>query len=92
MALAYLTINLDAFTGDDRPPLSSYSTITLDPALTAGQVVDLSDYITPGAPLTPDQAAALTVRIVALEAAPPGGGGSTAWADAAEYDPRHDKN
>ena len=31
MALAHLTINLDAFTGDDRPPLSSYSTITLDP-------------------------------------------------------------
>lgn len=139
MALAYLTINLDAFTGDDRPPVSSYSTITLDPgadhidaaadvihvrsivvsldrqgkaatangapcvdgrvpvvagvayavsapnvlrggphyipALTAGQVVDLSDYITPGAPLTPDQAAALTARIVALEATPPGGSG-----------------
>ena len=37
------------------------------PALTAGQVVDLSDYITPGAPLTPDQAAILTARIVALE-------------------------
>jgi len=131
MALAYLTINLDAFTGDDRPPLSSYSTITLDPgadhidaaadvihvrtivvsldqqgkaatangvpcvdgkvpvvagvayavsapnvlrggphyipALTAGQVVALSDYITPGTPLTPDQAATLTARIVALE-------------------------
>lgn len=131
MALAYLTINLDSFTGDDRPPVSQYSTITLDPgvdhidaaadvihvrsivvsldrqgkaatangvpcvdgrvpvvagvayavsapnilrggphyipALTAGQVVDLSDYITPGAPLTPDQAAALTARIVALE-------------------------
>ena len=31
MALAYLTINLDAFTGDDRPPVSSYSTITLRP-------------------------------------------------------------
>lgn len=31
MALAHLTINLDAFTGDDRPPVSSYSTITLDP-------------------------------------------------------------
>ena len=138
MALAYLTINLDAFTGDDRPPVPSYSTITLDPgadhidaandvihvrtivvsldrqgkaatangvpcvdgkvpvvagvayavsapnvlrggphyipALTAGQVVDLSDYITPGAPLTPDQAATLTARIVALEAAPPGAG------------------
>ena len=138
MALAYLTINLDAFTGDDRPPLSSYSTITLDPgadhidaaadvihvrtivvsldqqgkaatangvpcvdgkvpvvagvmyavlapnvlrdgphyipALTAGQVVALSDYITPGAPLTPDQAAILTARIKALEAAPPGAG------------------
>lgn len=136
MALAYLTINLDAFTGDDRPPLSSYSTITLDPgvdhidaaadvihvrtivvsldrqgkaatangvpcvdgkvpvvagvayavsapnvlrggphyipALTAGQVVALSDYITPGTPLTPDQVATLTARIVALEAAPPG--------------------
>lgn len=136
MALAYLTINLDAFTGDDRPPVSSYSTITLDPgadhidaaadvihvrtivvsldqqgkaatangvpcvdgkvpvvagvmyavlapnvlrdgphyipALTAGQVVALSDYITPGAPLTPDQAAILTARIKALEAAPPG--------------------
>ena len=136
MALAYLTINLDAFTGDDHPPISRYSTITLDPgadhidaaadvihvrtivvsldrqgkaatangvpcvdgkvpvvagvmyavsapnvlrggphyipALTAGQVVDLSDYITPGAPLTPDQAATLTARIVALETAPPG--------------------
>ena len=135
MALAYLTINLDAFTGDDRPPISQYS-ITLDPgadhidedadvihvrtivvsldqqgkaatangvpcvdgkvpvvagvmyavlapnvlrdgphyipALTAGQVVALSDYITPGAPLTPDQAAILTARIKALEAAPPG--------------------
>ena len=138
MALAHLTINLDAFTGDDRPPLSSYSTITLDPgadhidaaadvihvrtivvsldqqgkaatangvpcvdgkvpvvagvayavsapnvlrggphyipALTAGQVVDLSDSITPGAPLTPDQAATLTARIVALEETPPGSG------------------
>jgi len=31
MALAYLTINLDAFTGDDHPPISQYSTITLDP-------------------------------------------------------------
>jgi len=132
MALAYLTINLDGFTGDDHPPVSQYSTITLDPgadhidaandvihvrsivvsldrqgkaatangvpcvdgrvpvvagvayavsapnvlrsgphyipALTAAQVVDLSDYITPGAPLTPDQAATLTARIVALEA------------------------
>ena len=138
MALAYLTINLDAFTGDDHPPVPSYSTITLDPgadhidaaadvihvrtivvsldrqgkaatangvpcvdgkvpvvagvayavsapnvlrggphyipALTAAQVVDLSDYITPGAPLTPDQAATLTARIVALEATPPGAG------------------
>lgn len=138
MALAHLTINLDAFTGDDRPPVSQYSTITLDPgvdhidaandvihvrsivvsldrqgkaatangvpcvdgrvpvvagvayavsapnilrggphyipALTAGQVVDLSDYITPGAPLTPDQAATLTARIVALEETPPGSG------------------
>jgi hypothetical protein len=138
MALAYLTINLDAFTGDDHPPVSQYSTITLDPgvdhidaandvihvrsivvsldrqgkaatangvpcvdgrvpvvagvayavsapnvlrsgphyipALTAAQVVDLSDYITPGAPLTPDQAAALTARIVALEETPPGSG------------------
>ena len=127
MALAYLTINLDAFTGDDHPPVPSYSTITLDPgadhidaaadvihvrtivvsldrqgkaatangvpcvdgkvpvvagvayavsapnvlrggphyipALTAGQVVDLSDYITPGAPLTPDQASALAARV-----------------------------
>jgi hypothetical protein len=136
MALAYLTINLDAFTGDDHPPISQYSTITLDPgadhidedadvihvrtivvsldqqgkaatangvpcvdgrvpvvagvayavsapnilrggphyipALTAGQVVDLSDYITPGAPLTPDQATTLTARIVALEETPPG--------------------
>jgi hypothetical protein len=139
MALAHLTINLDAFTGDDRPPVSQYSTITLDPgvdhidaandvihvrsivvsldrqgkaatangvpcvdgrvpvvagvayavsapnilrggphyipALTAAQVVDLSDYITPGAPLTPDQAATLTARIVALEAGGGGGGG-----------------
>ena len=138
MALAYLTINLDAFTGDDHPPVPSYSTITLDPgadhidaaadvihvrsvvvsldqqgkaatangvpcvdgkvpivagvmyavsapnvlrdgphyipALTAGQVVDLSDCITPGAPLTRDQAAILTARIKALEATPPGGG------------------
>ena len=138
MALAYLTINLDGFTGDDHPPVSQYSTITLDPgadhidaandvihvrtivvsldrqgkaatangvpcidgkvpvvagvayavsapnvlrsgphyipALTAAQVVDLSDYITPGAPLTPDQAAALTARIVALEETPPGSG------------------
>ena len=138
MALAYLTINLDAFTGDDHPPVPSYSTITLDPgadhidaaadvihvrtivvsldrqgkaatangvpcvdgkvpvvagvayavsapnvlrggphyipALTAGQVVDLSDYITPGAPLTPDQAAALAARVTALEATPPGSG------------------
>lgn len=136
MALAHLTINLDAFTGDDHPPVPSYSTITLDPgadhidaaadvihvrtivvsldrqgkaatangvpcvdgkvpvvagvayavsapnvlrggphyvpALTAGQVVDLSDYITPGAPLTPDQAATLTARIVALEGAATG--------------------
>lgn len=136
MALAYLTINLDAFTGDDHPPVPSYSTITLDPgadhidtaadvihvrsivvsldrqgkaatangvpcvdgkvpvvagvayavsapnvlrggphyipALTAGQVVDLSDYITPGAPLTPDRAAALEARVTALEAIPPG--------------------
>ena len=31
MALAYLTINLDDFTGDDHPPISQYSTITLDP-------------------------------------------------------------
>lgn len=141
MALAYLTINLDAFTGDDHPPISRYSTITLDPgadhidaaadvihvrtivvsldrqgkaatangvpcvdgkvpvvagvmyavsapnvlrggphyipALTAGQVVDLSDYITPGAPLTPDQAATLTARIVALEATPPDHGALT---------------
>ena len=139
MALAYLTINLDAFTGDDHPPVPSYSTITLDPgvdhidaaadvihvrtivvsldrqgkaatangvpcvdgkvpvvagvayavsapnvlrggphyipALTAGQVVDLSDYITPGAPLTPDQAAALAARVTALEATPPGSAG-----------------
>jgi len=138
MALAYLTINLDAFTGDDHPPVPSYSTITLDPgvdhidaaadvihvrtivvsldrqgkaasangvpcvdgkvpvvagvayavsapnvlrggphyvpALTAGQVVDLSDYITPGAPLTPDQAAVLAARVTALEATPPGSG------------------
>ena len=141
MALAYLTINLDAFTGDDHPPISQYSTITLDPgadhidagadvihvraivvsldrqgkaatangvpcidgkvpvvagvmyavsapnvlrdgphyipALTAGQVVDLSDYITPGAPLTPDQAATLTARIVALETTPPDHGALT---------------
>ena len=141
MALAHLTINLDAFTGDDHPPVSSYSTITLDPgadhidaaadvihvrtivvsldqqgkaatangvpcvdgkvpivagvmyavsapnvlrdgphyipALTAGQVVDLSDYITPGAPLTPDQAAILTARIVALEETPPDHGALT---------------
>ena len=141
MALAYLTINLDAFTGDDHPPVPSYSTITLDPgadhidaaadvihvrtivvsldrqgkaasangvacvdgkvpvvagvayavsapnvlrdgphyvpALTAGQVVDLSDYITPGAPLTPDQAATLTARIVALETTPPDHGALT---------------
>ena len=141
MALAYLTINLDAFTGDDHPPISQYSTITLDPgadhidaandvihvrtivvsldrqgkaatangvpcvdgkvpivagvmyavsapnvlrdgphyipALTAGQVVDLSDYITPGAPLTPDQAAILTARIVALEETPPDHGALT---------------
>ena len=141
MALAHLTINLDAFTGDDHPPVSSYSTITLDPgadhidedadvihvrtivvsldqqgkaatangvpcvdgkvpvvagvmyavlapnvlrdgphyipALTAGQVVDLSDYITPGAPLTPDQAATLTARIVALETTPPDHGALT---------------
>ena len=33
MALAYLTINLDAFTGDDHPPVSQYSTITLDPGV-----------------------------------------------------------
>ena len=33
MALAYLTINLDAFTGDDHPPVPSYSTITLDPGV-----------------------------------------------------------
>ena len=130
MALAYLTINLDAFTGDDHPPVPSYSTITLDPgadhidaaadvihvrtivvsldrqgkaasangvpcvdgkvpvvagvayavsapnvlrggphyipALTAGQVVDLSDYITPGAPLTPDQASVLAAQIADL--------------------------
>ena len=121
MALAHLTINLDAFTGDDHPPdavvLDDHArprrdhidaandvihvrtiVVSLDrqgkaatangvpcvdgkvpvvagvayavsapnvlrdgphyiPALTAGQVVDLSDYITPGAPLTPDQAA-----------------------------------
>ena len=145
MALAYLTINLDAFTGDDHPPISQYSTITLDPgadhidaaadvihvrtivvsldqqgkaatangvpcvdgkvpivagvmyavsapnvlrdgphyipALTAGQVVDLSDYITPGAPLTPDQAAALTARIVALETTPPDHGALTGLND-----------
>ena len=145
MALAYLTINLDAFTGDDHPPVPSYSTITLDPgvdhidaaadvihvrtivvsldrqgkaasangvpcvdgkvpvvagvayavsapnvlrggphyipALTAGQVVDLSDYITPGAPLTPDQAATLTARIVALETTPPDHGALTGLGD-----------
>ena len=145
MALAYLTINLDAFTGDDHPPISQYSTITLDPgadhidaaadvihvrtivvsldqqgkaatangvpcvdgkvpivagvmyavsapnvlrdgphyipALTAGQVVDLSDYITPGAPLTPDQAATLTARIVALETTPPDHGALTGLGD-----------
>ena len=33
MALAYLTINLDAFTGADAPPLSRYATITLDPGV-----------------------------------------------------------
>jgi hypothetical protein len=145
MALAHLTINLDAFTGDDHPPVSSYSTITLDPgadhidaaadvihvrtivvsldqqgkaatangvpcvdvkvpvvagvmyavlapnvlrdgphyipALTAGQVVDLSDYITPGAPLTPDQAAILTARIEALETTPPDHGALTGLSD-----------
>ena len=145
MALAYLTINLDAFTGDDHPPISQYSTITLDPgadhidaaadvihvrtivvsldqqgkaatangvpcvdgkvpvvagvmyavlapnvlrdgphyipALTAGQVVDLSDYITPGAPLTPDQAAILTARIEALETTPPDHGALTGLSD-----------
>jgi hypothetical protein len=145
MALAHLTINLDAFTGDDHPPVPSYSTITLDPgadhidaasdvihvrsivvsldrqgkaatangvpcvdgrvpvvagvayavsapnilrggphyipALTAGQVVDLSDYITPGAPLTPDQAATLTARIVALEETPPDHGALTGLGD-----------
>ena len=145
MALAYLTINLDAFTGDDHPPVPSYSTITLDPgadhidaaadvihvrtivvsldrqgkaatangvpcvdgkvpvvagvmyavlapnvlrdgphyipALTAGQVVDLSDYITPGAPLTPDQAAILTARIKALETTPPDHGALTGLSD-----------
>ena len=145
MALAHLTINLDAFTGDDHPPVPSYSTITLDPgadhidaandvihvrtivvsldrqgkaatangvpcvdgkvpvvagvayavsaptvlrggphyipALTAGQVVDLSDYITPGAPLTPDQAATLTARIVALETTPPDHGALTGLGD-----------
>jgi hypothetical protein len=145
MALAYLTINLDAFTGDDHPPISQYSTITLDPgadhidedadvihvrtivvsldqqgkaatangvpcvdgrvpvvagvayavsapnilrggphyipALTAGQVVDLSDYITPGAPLTPDQAAILTARIKALETTPPDHGALTGLGD-----------
>ena len=145
MALAYLTINLDGFTGDDHPPVSQYSTITLDPgadhidaandvihvrtivvsldqqgkaatangvpcvdgkvpvvagvmyavlapnvlrdgphyipALTAGQVVDLSDYITPGAPLTPDQAAILTARIEALETTPPDHGALTGLSD-----------
>ena len=145
MALAYLTINLDAFTGDDHPPVSQYSTITLDPgvdhidaaadvihvrtivvsldrqgkaatangvpcvdgkvpvvagvayavsapnvlrdgphyipALTAGQVVDLSDYITPGTPLTPDQAAILTARIEALETTPPDHGALTGLSD-----------
>jgi hypothetical protein len=145
MALAYLTINLDDFTGDDHPPISQYSTITLDPgadhidedadvihvrtivvsldqqgkaatangvpcvdgkvpvvagvmyavlapnvlrdgphyipALTAGQVVDLSDYITPGAPLTPDQAAILTARIKALETTPPDHGALTGLGD-----------
>lgn len=145
MALAYLTINLDAFTGDDRPPVSQYSTITLDPgadhidaaadvihvrsivvsldrqgkaatangvpcvdgkvpvvagvayavsapnvlrdgphyipALTAGQVVDLSDYITPGTPLTPDRAAILTARIEALETTPPDHGALTGLSD-----------
>ena len=145
MALAYLTINLDDFTGDDHPPISQYSTITLDPgadhidedadvihvrtivvsldqqgkaatangvpcvdgkvpvvagvmyavsapnvlrdgphyipALTAGQVVDLSDYITPGAPLTPDRAAALTARIEALETTPPDHGALTGLND-----------
>lgn len=133
MALAYLTINLDAFTGDDHPPISQYSTITLDPgvdhidtaadvihvrtivvsldrqgkaatangvpcvdgkvpvvvgvayavsapnvlrggphyipALTAGQVADLSDYITPGTPITPDQASVLAAHISDTEAA-----------------------
>ena len=133
MALAYLTINLDAFTGDDHPPISQYSTITLDPgadhidtaadvihvrsivvsldrqgkaatangvpcvdgrvpivagiayavsapnvlrggphyvpALTAGQVIDLSDYITPGTPITPDQASVLAAHISDTEAA-----------------------
>lgn len=133
MALAYLTINLDAFTGDDHPPISQYSTITLDPgadhidtaadvihvrtivvsldrqgkaatangvpcvdgrvpivagiayavsapnvlrggphyvpALTAGQVIDLSDLIVPGTPITPDQASVLAAHISDTEAA-----------------------
>ena len=37
--------------------------------LTEGQTYNLADVYVPGAPLTPDQAAALTARIVALEGA-----------------------
>jgi len=39
--------------------------------------VDLADVYVPGAPLTPDQAAALTTRIVALETTPPDHGALT---------------
>jgi lysophospholipase L1-like esterase len=141
--LAYVVMDLDSMTGADRPPVSRYATLELDPhmdvprppvlhvkaivvildahghaatangvtcvpapgdpdglpavpvvagvayavsapgvlretgqipALTAGQVVNLSSVIVPGAPLTPDQAAALAARVTALEATPPGSG------------------
>ena len=47
------------------------TTGTIGP-LTEGQTYNLADAWVPGAPLTPDQAAILTARIVALEATPPG--------------------
>lgn len=128
---AGVRVDLDGFTGDDRPPLSRHAALVFDPgvdhvaspvvhvkaitialdgqgkAATAngvacidgvvpvvagvvyavkgrgvlreecrigpfadGDSVNLADVIVSGPPLTPDQAAALTARIVALEADP----------------------
>lgn len=49
--------------------------------LTEGQTYNLADVYVPGAPLTPDQAAALAARVTALEAIPPDHGALTGLGD-----------